>query len=339
MYTIKINGQIVSVNKYKTTVAKSVKVSKVAFDFDESWDNLSIFACFRNANIGKEYTVQMTKPYEVDIPWEVLDVAGKLEVGALGLNANGIVKPTIWCTIADVVNGVSTDGIESAEPTQDIIVQITETADNAMNVANDAHRIATSVKQSADAGLFNGKDGVVGKDGVSPTFSVTDTDDGHKITIEDVNGVSDIYLLDGKDGYTPIKGVDYFDGVDGKDGADGYTPIKGKDYFDGADGKDGQDGKDGYTPQKGIDYFDGKDGADGKDGVSVTHSWDGQNLTITSASGTSSADLKGEQGIQGEKGKDGYTPVKGTDYFTEADKQELVNLVLSNFTNVSEVGQ
>lgn len=29
----------------------------------------------------------------------------------------------------------------------------------------------------------------------------------------------------------PIKGVDYFDGIDGKDGVDGYTPIKGVDYL------------------------------------------------------------------------------------------------------------
>lgn len=29
------------------------------------------------------------------------------------------------------------------------------------------------------------------------------------------------------------------------------------------------------------------------------------------------------QGIQGEKGEDGYTPVRGTDYWTEADKTEL----------------
>ena len=52
----------------------------------------------------------------------------------------------------------------------------------------------------------------------------------------------------GKDGYTPQKGVDYFDG---KAGEDGYTPVKGVDYFDGDDG---------YTPVKGKDYFDGKDG-------------------------------------------------------------------------------
>lgn len=61
----------------------------------------------------------------------------------------------------------------------------------------------------------------------------------------------------GKDGYTPVKGVDYFDGVDGKDG---YTPQKNVDYFDG------KDGKDGYTPVKGVDYFDGQPGSPGADG-------------------------------------------------------------------------
>lgn len=61
-------------------------------------------------------------------------------------------------------------------------------------------------------------------------------------------------IKDGKDGYTPVKGVDY------TDGKDGYTPVKGKDYRDGIDGKKGEDG---YTPVKGMDYDDGKDGKDG----------------------------------------------------------------------------
>lgn len=150
--------------------------------------------------------------------------------------------------------------------------------------------------------------------------------------------------LEGENGYTPIKGVDYFDGKDGADGKDGYTPVKGVDYFDGKDGYtpvkgvdyfDGQNGKDGYTPIKGVDYFDGvdgkngvdgKDGAngvDGKDGISATHSWDGTTLIVTSASGTSSANLKGEKGEkgdagpqglkgdQGEKGADGAPGAKG----------------------------
>lgn len=42
-------------------------------------------------------------------------------------------------------------------------------------------------------------------------------------------------------------------------------------------------------------------GANGIDGTSTTHSWDGTILTITSSSGTSSADLKGDTGADGTK--------------------------------------
>src|SRR3990167_7294068 len=58
-----------------------------------------------------------------------------------------------------------------------------------------------------------------------------------------------------------IKGQDGKDStIPGPKGDDGYTPVKGKDYFDGENGGDGTNGKDGYTPKKGVDYFDGKDG-------------------------------------------------------------------------------
>lgn len=59
---------------------------------------------------------------------------------------------------------------------------------------------------------------------------------------------------------------------------------------------------------------DGKDGEDGKDGVSCTHKWVGTTLSVTSASGTTSADLKGDtgpQGPQGEKGDKGDAGAKG----------------------------
>ena len=68
----------------------------------------------------------------------------------------------------------------------------------------------------------------------------------------------------------------------------------------------------------------------GGDGVSITHSWDGTVLNITSASGTSSADLKGEKG---DAGDDGYTPVRGVDYWTDEDKTEIVNSILEELRN------
>jgi hypothetical protein len=73
-------------------------------------------------------------------------------------------------------------------------------------------------------------------------------------------------------------------------------------------------------------------GKNGEDGVSVTHSWNGTRLTISSASGTSSVDLKGETGADGQPGR---TPVKGTDYFTDSDKEALVNEVVSQLGDSS----
>lgn len=87
-----------------------------------------------------------------------------------------------------------------------------------------------------------GNSGVPGKDGA----------DGLTPNIGEngnwwIGGVDTGICAAGKDGYTPIKGVDYFDGIDGINGVDGK---------DGAPGKDGESGKDG---EDGINGIDGKD--------------------------------------------------------------------------------
>ena len=93
-----------------------------------------------------------------------------------------------------------------------------------------------------------------------------------------------------KEGLADAKASGEFDGPPGPAGKDGR---------DGVDGAPGPAGKDGATGPA------GKDGKDGSNGVSATHSWNGTVLTITSASGTSSADLKGRTGDTGPAGKDG----------------------------------
>lgn len=110
----------------------------------------------------------------------------------------------------------------------------------------------------------------------------------------------------------------------------------------------------------------GTAGKPGKDGISATHEWNGTVLTITSASGTSSADLKGDTGAAGKDGASvavksvsesaadggsnvvtfsdgktltvkngskgstgaaGKTPARGTDYWTAADIAEIKSYV------------
>lgn len=156
------------------------------------WDNLEIWICFK----GKEEYKRLYTGKPVEIPWEVMAEPGKVKVGALGLRDGQTVQPTIWANLANIVEGVTTDGEPPKPPTPSEIEQLTQ-------IAFDAKEIAESVRQDADNGQFNGKDGQDGKNGA----------DGK----------------DGQDGYTPQKGVDYFDGKDG------YTPIKGTDYFTDAD--------------------------------------------------------------------------------------------------------
>ena len=41
--------------------------------------------------------------------------------------------------------------------------------------------------------------------------------------------------------------------------------------------------------------------------------------------------------IKGDPGTNGTTPVKGVDYYTDADKQEMVQLVLAAIPSAEEV--
>jgi hypothetical protein len=89
---------------------------------------------------------------------------------------------------------------------------------------------------------------------------------------------------------------------------------------------DGKDGEDGHTPVKGVDYFDGENGNDGvSPTVSVSKSGKVTTITINDVVGTEIATVN-----DGKDGEDGYTPIKGTDYFTEADKQEMIASVIAS---------
>ena len=78
----------------------------------------------------------------------------------------------------------------------------------------------------------------------------------------------------------------------------------------------------------------------GKDGVGIqsvaqttTSTEDGGTnvVTVTKTDGTTSTfSIKnGSKGSTGQAGADGHTPIKGTDYWTEADQQSIVDDVLA----------
>lgn len=102
------------------------------------------------------------------------------------------------------------------------------------------------------------------------------------------------------------------------------NPIKdGKDGADGEPGENGKDGKDGFSPT-----------------AKVTETNSGAVITITDAEGTTTATVynghDGVDGTAGKDGKDGKTPIKGQDYYTEAEKQEIVEEVLEQVPEHAE---
>ena len=88
----------------------------------------------------------------------------------------------------------------------------------------------------------------------------------------------------------------------------------------GPQGIQGVPGETGPAGQPGLD------GKAGKDGVSITHTWNGTSLSITSASGTSQVDLRGPAGQDGQ------------DYvLTQDDKTAIANIVIGVLPTAEEV--
>ena len=77
-----------------------------------------------------------------------------------------------------------------------------------------------------------------------------------------------------------------------------------------------------YTLDNGTVKTSTMDVMDGKDGVSVTGTSDKGDGTFTLLLSDGS-ETSAVQTIKGNPGTDGYTPVKGTDYWTDADVSEI----------------
>lgn len=127
----------------------------------------------------------------------------------------------------------------------------------------------------------------------------------------------------------------------GLKGADGITPTIGANgnwYLGTTDTGKPSRGEKGDTGASGAPGKDGANGSPGADGI-TPHIGDNGNWYLGAtdtgkpsrgvAGAKGSDGANGKDGAQGEKGADGKTPVKGTDYWTAADKAEIVKDTLA----------
>ena len=145
--------------------------------------------------------------------------------------------------------------------------------------------------------------------------------------------------------------------IRGPAGPRGEAGPQGPAGRDGADGKDGETGPQGAQGPKGDSFQtvvedDGNGnitiralttegtGTSGKNGYTFTPSVSPDGIISWTNDGglvnPEPVNIKGPAGPAGADGKagmDGKTPIKGTDYFTQADKEELVQAVLAALPN------
>ena len=156
------------------------------------------------------------------------------------------------------------------------------------------------------------------------------------------------YSADGGSTWQNLIAVADLKGADGAPGKDGPTGAPGKDGHSPVvtatkSGKTTTINVDGAAIATVEDGADGKPGAAGADGITPTIGPNGNwflGATDTgkpSRGATGAPGKDGAKGASGAPGAPGKTPVRGTDYWTAADKQEIVNSVIAALPDGTEV--
>lgn len=140
----------------------------------------------------------------------------------------------------------------------------------------------------------DGRDGTNGVDGISPSISITETENGYSLAVTDYAHTESFELHNGTDGRDGEDGKNGIDGINGQNGTDGKSAyiiavehgffgtesewlasLKGADGRDGIDGVNGQDGSDGISPT-----------------INMTEQDDGVLVSITDSDGVHTAFIR-----------------------------------------------
>lgn len=201
----------------------------------------------------------------------------------------------------------------------------------------DADKLPEAINEALvkakESGAFDGADGNDGSDGVdgvSPVVFVSAITGGHRITITDAAGETTVDVMDGSDGESGSDGNgiksavlndDYTLTLTFDDGTSYVTPsIRGATGAAGSTGAAGKDGSDGVSVAS-VEQTTTST-ADGGDNV----------ITVTLSNGAAYTFIV-RNGSKGSDGAAGYTPVKGVDYFTDSDKNEMIANVKDELTS------
>ena len=311
----------------------------------EDWLHSAKTAMFCNGDVVLHPEVidsAIAVPLDIDnecaVPYEVLTDTLPYSIGVWGVTDSGLRVVSNWL-VFNAQAGCYTEGNAPSDPEQTVYDEIRLISQEAINVAN-------AVTQRANDGEFNGKTAYdiacdEGFKGSQPEWIASlKGDKGAGITdivkIATENNIDTYQIKYAEDGTATFKITNGIDGVSisnallNTSGELVLSMTSGKVINLGkVIGKDGDDGKNGLDGKDGIN---GKDGLDGKAPILKVENGNLYTRYDEKESWALLGNIQGADGKDGTDGKDGYTPKKGIDYNTEADKVELLSEVERTIT-------
>lgn len=124
MFIVKCQKNQARVLQTEPITSGSSNVYVVRFELSEEWDPLTTTAVFMAEN--RIVNVLLDEDRECMVPWEVMQYAGaQVMVGVFGTMNGDVILPTIWASMGNLQQGVTT-GVYPSNPTPSIYQQIVD---------------------------------------------------------------------------------------------------------------------------------------------------------------------------------------------------------------------
>lgn len=308
-----VNAHVIDLKKENLINENECNITRCYFSFSEEYtEDLVKIALFSNK---KGAYKQVIINNECDIPCEVLKEPGDCLLGVYAYKSENdkLIRYSPKPFKFSIDEGsYREDAINSSPITATEYEQYMQAMNDALK---DIPNLIKKEIENYDFGNINLDDYVKKVEGKD--LSSNDFTDVYKIKLDNLNNYDDTSIKKNlEDLNKKIEEVEKTPGIDGKDGV-GISSITSNE--DSSLTITLSDGSSTTTvPLKGLDGKNGKDGEQGIQG------------------------LPGRDGIDGINGQDGYTPVKGTDYWTETDindiKQHCSDYIDENYLSLLQEG-
>ena len=215
---INVTENKVSIKEEQILNENEYNIHKIQFDFSSEYtDDLVKVALF---SIDNHTYKKIISNNECDIPPEVLTQRGYSILGVYAYKTEQdtlVLRYSPSPTKISVYDGSYKADAENSEPiTPSEIEQYQQILQNSLQqfqnqynalveeTEGDIQAIEDELQRKVDEGYFDGEDGF------SPIAKVIQKSNGATIEIEDKNGKTTADVLNGQDGYSPIRGIDYW---------------------------------------------------------------------------------------------------------------------------------